>query len=221
MSASPATLQSSLRRPGTAPALAALVLAAGTSVGVSVEGRASIELTNASIADLQAAFAAGALTSERLTQLYLARIDAYDKKGPALNAILTLNPRAVEDARALDAERKSKGARGPLHGIPVLLKANIAAAGLPWTAGFYGLRDSVAQRDAEVTRRLRAAGCVILGLTNMSEFAAGPAISSLGGQMKNPHALDRSPQGSSGGSGAAIAAAFAAFSIGTDTGGSV
>ena len=189
--------------------------------GDELWARASIELTTASIADINEAFSAGALTSERLTQLYVRRIEAYDKKGPALNAILILNPHALDDARALDAERKSKGPRGPLHGIPVLLKANIETAGLPATAGFYGLRDSIANRDAEVTRRLRAAGCVILGLTNMSEFATGPAISTLGGQIRNPHALDRSPQGSSGGSAAAIAARFATFSIGTDTGGSV
>jgi amidase len=204
---------------GVSPVLLALVLTAGSVA--DFWARASIELTTASIADIDEAFSAGALTSERLTRLYLQRIEAYDKKGPALNAVLMLNPHALDDARALDAERKSKGARGPLHGIPVLLKANIETAGLPATAGFYGLRDSIANRDAEVTRRLRAAGCVILGLTNMSEFASGPAISTLGGQIRNPHALDRSPQGSSGGSAAAIAARFATFSIGTDTGGSV
>jgi amidase len=210
---------STVLRPGVLVVLVALVLTPVS--GDELWARASIELTTASMADINEAFSAGALTSERLTQLYLRRIEAYDKKGPALNAILMLNPHALDDARTLDAERKSKGPRGPLHGIPVLLKANIETAGLPATAGFYGLRDSIANRDAEVTRRLRAAGCVILGLTNMSEFATGPAISTLGGQIRNPHALDRSPQGSSGGSAAAIAARFATFSIGTDTGGSV
>ena len=189
--------------------------------GAQLRARATFELTRASIQDINAAFAGGALTSERLTQLYLARIEAYDKQGPTLNAILTLNPRALEDARALDAERRLKGSRGALHGIPVLLKANIEVGGLPASAGFYGLRHNIALQDAEITRRLRAAGCVILGLTNMSEFASGPAISSLGGQLRNPHALDRSPQGSSGGSATAVAAAFAPISIGTDTGGSV
>jgi amidase len=103
----------------------------------------------------------------------------------------------------------------------VLLKANIDVAGWPATAGFYALRDSLAEADATQTARLRRAGCVILGLTNMSEFASGPAISTLGGQIRNPYALDRSPAGSSGGSGAAMAARFAAFALGTDTGGSI
>ena len=156
-----------------------------------------------------------------MTQLFLARIDAYDKKGPTLNAVLRLNPRALDEARALDVERKTKGSRGPLHGIPVLLKNNIDVVGLPTTAGFYALRDSMPAQDAEQTKRLRAAGCVILGVTNMSEFASGPAISTLGGQIHNPHALDRSPAGSSGGNGAGIAAGFSVFALGTDTGGSI
>ena len=181
----------------------------------------TFDLTTASITDITAAFDAGALTSERLTQLYLARIAAYDKSGPKLNAVLRINPNAAEEARALDAERRTKGSRGPLHGIPVLLKANIDVAGWPATAGFYALRDSLATRDAEQTARLRRAGCVILGLTNMSEFASGPAISTLGGQVRNPFALERSPAGSSGGNGAALAARFAAFALGTDTGGSI
>jgi amidase len=181
----------------------------------------TFDLTSASIADIRAAFEAGALTSERLTQLFLARIEAYNKQGPHLNAVLRLNPRALDDARALDAERRTTGPRGPLHGIPVLLKDNIDALGLPTSAGFYALRDSMPAQDAEQTRRLRAAGCVILGKTNMSEFATGPAISTLGGQILNPWALDRTPSGSSGGNGAAIAAGFAVFALGTDTGGSI
>jgi amidase len=182
---------------------------------------ATFDLTSASIVDINAAFAAGALTSEKLTQLYLARIEAYDKKGPSLRAVIALNPKALEEARALDAERKAQGPRGPLHGIPILLKDNIDMAGMPTTAGFYALRDSVPAEDAEQTRRLRAAGCVILGKANMSEFASGAAISTLGGQILNPHALDRSPAGSSGGSGAGIAAGYAVFALGTDTGGSI
>jgi len=181
----------------------------------------TFDLTSASIGDIRAAFAAGAMTSEQLTQLFLARIDAYNKRGPRLNAVLKLNPRALDDARALDAERRTSGPRGPLHGIPVLLKDNIDAVGLPTSAGFYALRDSIPAQDAEQTRRLRAAGCVILGKTNMSEFATGPAISTLGGQILNPWALDRTPSGSSGGNGAGIAAGFAVFALGTDTGGSI
>jgi amidase len=203
--------------------IAVVVLAVAALSGPIEPARAArtFDLTTASFADITAAFEAGALTSARLTELYLARIDAYDKKGPRLNAVLRLNPHALDEARALDAERASKGPRGPLHGLPVLLKANIDVVGLPTTAGFYGLRDSMPTQDAEQTRRLRAAGCVILGLTNMSEFASGPAISTLGGQMRNPHAPDRTPTGSSGGSGVAVAAGFAAFALGTDTGGSI
>lgn len=182
---------------------------------------ATFDLTSASIADINAAFDAGALTAERLTELYLARIEAYNKNGPKLNAVLALHPRALDDARALDAERKAKGPRGPLHGIPILLKDNVDMVGLPTTAGFYALRDSMPAEDAEQTKRLRAAGCVILGKANMSEFASGAAISTLGGQMRNPHSLDHSPSGSSGGSGAGIAAGFAVFALGTDTGGSI
>ncbi len=126
------------------------------SIAVAPIGAArTFDLTTASIADINAAFDAGALTSERLTQLYLARIAAYDKSGPKLNAVLKINPNAGEEARALDAERRTKGPRSPLHGIPVLLKANIDVAGWPATAGFYALRDSLATLDAEQTRRLR------------------------------------------------------------------
>ena len=194
---------------------------AGGAATLHVGAASTFDVTSASIADIQAAFEGKALTSERLTQLFLARIEAYDKQGPHLNAVLRLNPRALDEARALDAERRTTGSRGPLHGIPVLLKDNIDAVGLPTSAGFYALRDSMPAQDAEQTRRLRAAGCVILGKTNMSEFATGPALSSLGGQILNPWALDRTPSGSSGGNGAGIAAAFAVFALGTDTGGSI
>ncbi len=182
---------------------------------------ATFTLTDASVADLQAAMTAGAVTSEKLTSLFLARIDAYEKSGPKLHAIITLNPKALEEARALDEERKAKGPRGPLHGIPILLKDNIDTVDLPTTGGFYALRDSYPPQDAEQTRRFRAAGCVIIAKTNLSEFASGAAISTLGGQILNPHALDRTPSGSSGGTGAGLAAGFAVFGLGTDTGGSI
>jgi amidase len=204
------------------PRSVVLAVAVGMWAAVAQLGAVTtFDLTSASIEDINAAFRAGALTSEKLTQLFLARIEAYDKKGPKLNAVLRLNPRALDEARALDAERKQSGPRGPLHGIPVLLKDNIDAVGLPTSAGFFALRDSMPAQDAEQTRRLRAAGCVILGKTNMSEFASGPAISTLGGQILNPHAPDRTPGGSSGGNGAGIAAGFAVFALGTDTGGSI
>lgn len=182
---------------------------------------ATFNLTSATIREVDAASDAGALNAEKLTRLFLNRIDAYEKAGPKLHAIITLNPKVIDEARALDTERAATGPRGLLHGIPVLIKDNIDVAGLPTTAGSYTLRNSIAVSDSEQVRRLRAAGCVILGKTNMSEFASGAAVSTLGGQMLNPHALDHTPRGSSGGSGVSVAAGFAMFALGTDTGGSI
>ena len=179
------------------------------------------ELSTASIADINAAFDSGALSSEKLVQLCLARIAAYDDAGPGLNAVLTLNPNALETARALDAERKERGPRSPLHGIPVVLKDNFDTFDLPTTAGSFMLEGSVPPDDAFLVRKLREAGAIILAKLNMSEFASGGALSSLGGPTYNPHNPSRSPSGSSGGTGAAIAAAYAPLGFGTDTGGSV
>ncbi|MGD9904323.1 MAG: amidase family protein [Vicinamibacterales bacterium] len=181
----------------------------------------TIDVDEATIAQLQAAMDAGAVTSERLVQLGLARIEAYDDQGPKLNAVLTLNPRALETARALDAERKAKGKRGPLHGIPIVLKDNFDTADLPTTGGSILLEGSVPPDDAFVVKQLRDAGAVILAKVNLSEFASGGAFSSLGGQTRNPHDPARTPSGSSGGSGAAVAAGYAPLGLGTDTGGSV
>lgn len=181
----------------------------------------TVALTDATIAELQAAMTAGPLTAEKLTQMFLARIDAYEKSGPRLHALITINPKALDEARALDAERKAGKVRGPLHGIPIVLKDIIDTADLPTTGGFYGLRDSIPPQDSEQTKRLRAAGCIILAKANLSEFASAGAISTLGGLMHNPHALDRSPSGSSGGTGISVAAGFAMFGLGTDTGGSI
>lgn len=181
----------------------------------------TFELSKASIADINAAFDSGALTSERLVELCLARIAAYDDAGPKLNAVLTLNPNALKTARALDAERKEHGPRSPLHGIPVVLKDNIDTADLPTTAGSFMLKGSIPPDDAFLVGQLREAGAIILAKLNMSEFASGGALSSLGGPTYNPHNPSRSPSGSSGGTGAAIAAAYAPLGFGTDTGGSV
>lgn len=208
-------------RPAPLVSLRRFVLIAAALVCSGALRAASVALTDASIVQLQAAMQSGALTAEKLTQLFLARIEAYEKSGPRLHAIITLNPQALDEARALDAERKAQGPRGPLHGIPILLKDNIDTADLPTTGGFYGLRESIPSQDAEQTRRLRAAGCIILAKTNLSEFASAGAVSTLGGQILNPHALDRSPSGSSGGTGAGIAAGLAVFGLGTDTGGSI
>jgi len=197
--------------------VAAFLIAALTPVSA----QRTIDLDAATIADVNAAFAKGTLTSERLTQMFLARIDAYDRKGPALRAVLTINPKALDTARAMDAERKTKGPRSPLHGIPIVLKDNIDTADLPTTGGSVLLEGSIPPDDAFVVKKLRAAGAVIVAKVNLSEFASGAAHSSLGGQILNPHDLTRSPAGSSGGTGASIAAAFAMAGLGTDTGGSV
>lgn len=180
-----------------------------------------IDLDAATVADLNAAFEQGSLTAEKLVQLSLARIDAFDRKGPALRAVITLNPKALDTARALDAERKAKGPRSPLHGIPVVLKDNFDTADLPTTGGSLMLEGSLPPDDAFVVRKLRDAGAIILAKVNMSEFASGGARSSILGQSHNPHDLTRTPAGSSGGTGVSIAAAFATIGLGTDTGGSV
>ena len=180
----------------------------------------TIELDAATIADINAAYAAGTLTAEKLVQLCLARIDAYDKQGPSLRAVITVNPKALDIARALDAERKAKGPRSPLHGIPIVLKDNYDTADLPTTGGSLLLEGWIPPDDAFVVKKLRDAGAIIIAKLNMSEFASGAARSSLGGAALNPHDPSRTPSGSSGGTGVAIAAAYATVGMGTDTGGS-
>ncbi len=182
---------------------------------------APVPLASATIGDINAAFKDGSLTSEQLVTLYLARIEAYDKQGPKINAVITLNPKALEIAKALDAERKAKGPRSPLHGIPVVLKDNFDTVDLPTTGGSIMLEGSLPPDDAYMVKRLRDAGAIILAKVNLSEFASGGAMSSLGGQTLNPHDLTRTPSGSSGGTGAAIAADYAPLGLGTDTGGSI
>lgn len=188
---------------------------------VPAASRKTLNLDEATVADLHAAFRAGTLTAERLTTMSLARVAAYDRQGPTLRAVITLNPKAVDTARALDAEWKKSGPRSPLHGIPIVLKDNYDTADMPTTGGSILLEGSMAPDDAFVVKKLRAAGAVILAKLNMSEFASGAAQSSLGGLMRNPHDLLRSPSGSSGGTGVAIAAAYAPIGLGTDTGGSI
>lgn len=180
------------------------------------------------IADLQADMTAGRTTSERLVTAYLARIEALDRRGPALRSVIALNPDARAQARALDAERRAGKVRGPLHGVPVLVKDNIETADpVPTTAGSLALTANLTGRDAPIVARLRAAGAVILGKTNLSEWAnlrganSISGWSALGGQTRNPYVLDRSACGSSSGSGAAIAANLAAAALGTETDGSI
>jgi amidase len=172
----------------------------------------------ATITELQAAMASGRATSASLVDAYLARIAAYDHAGPALNAMIRLNPHARRDAAALDAERKAGEIRGPLHGIPVVVKDNYATRDMPTAAASIALAGLRVSDDAFQVKRLRDAGAVILGKTNMHELAAGiTSISSLGGQTCNPYDPDRNPGGSSGGSGAAVAASFSAVTWGSDT----
>src|SRR5437773_4036448 len=199
------------------PALAAMVFILALAPLVAK----TIDLDAATIADINAAFDAGTLTAEKLVQLCLARIQAYDRQGPALHAVITLNPKALDTARALDAERRAKGPRSPLHGIPVVLKDNYNTADLPTTGGSVLLEGSIPPDDAFLVKKLRAAGAIVLAKVNMSEFASAGAYSSLGGQTRNPHDLWRSPAGSSGGTGVAIAAGYAPLGMGTDTGGSI
>src|SRR5262245_42563640 len=170
----------------------------------------------------------GLYTSHRLVQLYLQRIAQIDAAGPRLRAVIETNPDALAIADALDAERKTKGPRGPLHGVPVLIKDNIDTGDkMLTTAGSLALVGAPAPRDAFVVERLRAAGAVLLGKTNLSEWAnirstkSTSGWSARGGQVKNPYVLDRNPCGSSSGTGAAIAANLAAVGVGTETDGSV
>ena len=175
-----------------------------------------------SIAELQQAMQSGAVTSRQLTAIFLARIRAYDKAGPRLNAMIAVNPRAVEMADALDRERAAGRVRGPLHGIPIVLKDNFETADMPTTAGSIALARLDTGRDAFQVKKLRDAGAVFAGKTNLHELASGiTTISSLGGQTLNPYDLDRTPGGSSGGTGAAVAANFGVAGMGSDTCGSI
>jgi hypothetical protein len=176
----------------------ALLLAFMAFILTPAASAKTIELDAATIADINAAYAAGTLTAEKLVQLCLARIDAYDKQGPSLHAVITVNPKALEIARALDAERKAKGPRSPLHGIPIVLKDNYDTADLPTTGGSLLLEGWIPPDDAFVVKKLRDAGAIIIAKLNMSEFASGAARSSLGGAALNPHDPSRTPSGSSG-----------------------
>ena len=187
----------------------------------------SIDVVELSATDARDRMAAGTLTSEALTAAYLKRIAAVDDSGPMLSSVIELNAQAEDEARALDAERKSGKVRGPLHGIPILIKDNVDVAGMVNSAGSLALADHKPKADAFMVARLRDAGAVILGKTNLSEWAnfrstrSTSGWSSRGGQTKNPYVLDRNPCGSSSGTGTAIAASLGAIGIGTETDGSI
>ncbi len=203
-----------------AAAIAATARAAGVTPASSIE-----EL---SLADIAAAFADGRMTSQQLTLRYLNRIDQLDRRGPRLRSVIETNPRALEIAAALDAERRTRGTRGPLHGVPVLIKDNVETSDhMMSTAGSLALTGWYAPQDAPLVERLRAAGAVILGKTNLSEWANFRSTHSIsgwsgrGGQCRNPYATDRTPSGSSSGSAVAVSANLCAVAVGTETDGSI
>lgn len=199
-----------------------LLLATAVLPATAQNGTRRDIVYESSISDLQGALTAGRATSVQLVDAYLARIAAYDHAGPELNAMIRLNPRARADAAALDAERKAGRIRGPMHGIPVILKDNYSTRDQPTSAGSIALAGLQTPDDAFQVKKLREAGAVILGKSNMHEMASGiTTISSIGGQTCNPYDPDRAPGGSSGGSGAAVAASYAAVAWGSDTCGSI
>lgn len=221
-------LQSALTA-GTAAGLAPAVIGrpAPRAVGPSAQAR-GFELEEATVASLQEGMTSGRWTSRGLVEQYLARIDAMDKQGPAVNAVIELNPDALAIADRLDQERKTKGPRGPLHGIPVLVKDNLDSGdAMSTTAGSLALAGTRALKDSTVVDRLRQAGAVLLGKTNLSEWANYRSTSSTsgwsgrGGLTRHPYILTHNACGSSSGSGAAAAANFAAVTIGTETDGSI
>jgi amidase len=206
---------------------ALLCAACGSAPPPPAASRSRVDVVELGATQARGLMADGKLTSRDLTQAYLDRIAAVDDAGPTLNAVIELNPRALADAAALDAERKAGRIRGPLHGLPVLIKDNVDVAGLVNSAGSLALAEHRPKQDAFLVTRLRGAGAVILGKTNLSEWAnfrsdrSSSGWSSRGGQTKNPYALDRNPCGSSSGTGTAIAASLAAFGVGTETDGSI
>ena len=209
-------------------AIAASATVMGNNAMAATKLTAILDVVEADIVSLQAAMQSGKTTSQALVRAYLARIRSIDKSGPRINAVIELNPDAISIARALDRERKDGKLRGPLHGIPVLIKDNIATKdAMQTTAGSLALVGARAPRDAFVVMRLREAGAVILGKTNLSEWAnfrstrSTSGWSSRGGLTRNPYALDRNTSGSSSGSGAAIAASLATVAVGTETDGSI
>ena len=213
---------------GSSPLLAICVISLLAAGGQPALQTDSFELAETTIEELQQGMTSGRYTSRRLTELYLQRIEQLDRGGPQLRSISEVNPDAAAIASSLDAERKSKGPRGPLHGIPIVIKDNIDTADrMTTTAGSLALEGSIAARDAFVVERLRAAGAVIIAKTNLSEWAnfrstkSSSGWSARGGQVKNPYALDRSPCGSSSGTGSAVAANLAAAGVGTETDGSI
>ena len=213
------TRQMRVRR-WTAVAVVALGAVAGTSVGLSLPIAQAepkkFELVEATIEDVHAEYKAGRLTARALVRAYLDRIEAYDKNGPKINSVITINPKALEEADALDAAYKRSGPVGPLHGIPVVLKDQMDVAGLPTTLGSVVFKDVVPTRDAFVTDKLKKAGAIVLAKVTLGEMGGGDAYGSLFGVTRNPYDPERTVGGSSGGTGAAVAANFATIGVGQE-----
>jgi len=213
-----------MRRPRT-HALSVVLLAVLATLGLdnpAAQAPRRLDLTTATITDVQAAVDAGTLTYESLVRMYLRRIEAYDKNGPKLNAVLQVHPRAVEIARALDAERKQRGRRSPLHGIPIAVKDSVDVKDIPSAGGNLALAGTLPAHDATVVQKLRDAGAIVFLKTNLDEFNLGAqGLSSIGGQVLNPYDPARNPGGSSAGTGVAITAGFATVGIATETGASI
>ncbi|MEO5588677.1 MAG: amidase, partial [Gemmatimonadaceae bacterium] len=202
--------------------------AAGSDAPVDFEAVVDFDLEEATVAGLLRDMARGKRTAQSITRAYLERIEALNRRGPQLRAVIETNPEAMAIAARLDAERKSGRVRGALHGIPVLLKDNVDTADrMTTTAGSYALEGSIAARDSFIAERLRAAGAILLGKTNLSEWAnfrsnhSSSGWSGRGGQARNPYVLDRSPCGSSSGSGSSVSANLCAVAVGTETDGSI
>ena len=201
---------------------AALCAAAACGEPSNQSSPPAFDVLERTIPQLQASMEAGRVTSRQIVAQHLARIEAYDRRGPALKALISINGGALDEAAALDRERVETGPRGPLHGVPVVVKDNYDVAGLPTTAGASALAEWYPPDDAFQVAKLKEAGAVIIGKANMHELAYGlTTVSSLGGQTRNPYDPSRNPGGSSGGTGAAVAAGFAAAGMGTDTCGSI
>lgn len=218
------------RKRGPLPPVARWCLA-GLLAAIGAGGRARAQqqpaaphVEETTIAELHAAMRAGTLTCRALVEAYLERVEAYDRNGPALNALVVVNPDALRVADSLDARFKSGGPAGPLHCVPVIVKDNFETVDLPTTAGSLSLKGFVSTRDAFLVRRIREAGAIVLAKSNMAEFAFSPyetVNSILPGYTKNPYALDRVTAGSSGGSAASVAANLGEVALGTDTGNSI
>ena len=199
-----------------------------TQTGAGTTAPSTIDLQEITIEGLQALYKTGKTTCVQVTEYYLQRITAIDQSGPALNAVIEINPDALIIAKAMDMARAAGTSRGPLHGIPILIKDNINTADkMMTTAGALALVGNIAQKDAHIVELLRKSGAILLGKTNLSEWAnfrstrSSSGWSSRGGQTKNPYVLDHSPCGSSSGSGSAVAANLCALAIGTETDGSI